>query len=272
MTTSLIIICFFTFLIHIAESLAYCMRLAGVRTRQIAIAMSFVTSTLLISRLSNMFQAPLMGAMVDQAILIGTKATLIQLEHYFRMVIFAAFIGATSGAFFAPTATYLFQKAVNRFLSGQSIPRIALSIFHPKNTLKIIKAVKLPRFRMLKNISLKNIPKGFLILNVLVTSIYTIGVLCALLAGAYLPHFRSTAINLSGIVNGLATIMLTVFVDPAGARITDQATHGIRSEDDVRSVVFFLQAGKILGTLVIAQLLLKPFTNYIIIVTKLIIN
>ena len=37
---TLLIICFFTFLIHISETVAYCMRLAGIRTKQIAIAMS----------------------------------------------------------------------------------------------------------------------------------------------------------------------------------------------------------------------------------------
>ena len=47
--------------------------------------------------------------------------------------------------------------------------------------------------------------KQFLILNAFVTAIYTIGVLCALLAGAYLPQYRATAIQLSGIVNGIAT-------------------------------------------------------------------
>ena len=70
-TTSVILVCIFTFIIHTTESLAYSMRLAGVRTKQVAIAMAFVTSTLLVSRLSNMFQAPLLGAMVDSSILMG---------------------------------------------------------------------------------------------------------------------------------------------------------------------------------------------------------
>jgi hypothetical protein len=121
---------------------------------------------------------------------------------------------------------------------------------------------------MLSNISLAAVPKQFLIINFVVTSIYCIGVLCALLAGANQPEFRSTAIQLSGIVNGMATILFTIFVDPPGARLTDQAVNGKRAISDVKSVVFFLQLGKIMGTLILSQLLLGPLTQYIIVITK----
>ena len=131
---------------------------------------------------------------------------------------------------------------------------------------------RFPPLLSFRKISLSNLPKGFLIINVVVTSIYTIGVLCSLLAGAYLPEFRATAIQLSGIVNGIATVLFTLFVDPSGARITDQAVHNKRDQEDVRSVVFFLQLGKMIGTLFIAQLLFKPLAKYIMEVTIIISN
>jgi hypothetical protein len=250
------------------ESLAYSMRLAGVRTKQIAIAMAFVTSTLLVSRLSNMFQAPLLGAMVDLSILNGDMDTLRHLEMQFRMVIFAAFCGATVGAFLTPTVVGLFQKAIIRFKHHGSVPRVMISVFYPKNAWAILKSFRFPRISALKTMSFRSLPKSFLIINICVTSVYCIGVLCSLLAGAYLPEFRSTAVQLSGIVNGMATIMFTVFVDPSGARVTDQAVNGERPVEDVRSVVFFLQMGKIMGTLILAQILFKPLTKYIMFVTK----
>ncbi|MGE4170653.1 MAG: lipid II flippase Amj family protein [Candidatus Margulisiibacteriota bacterium] len=268
MAKPLIIICFFTFTIHMTETLAYCMRLAGLRTRQIAISMSFVTSTLLISRLSNMFQAPLLGTMVDGAILSHADQALVHLEWSFRLVILFGFLGSLMGAFLTPTAVYLFERAIRRFLHHGSLPRLFASAFIPRNFIKIIKAFRLPKFASLKRVRLSNLPKTFLIMNVVVTSVYTIGVLCSLLAGAYIPQMRSTANQLSGIVNGMATILLTVFVDPSGARITDQAFHGVRSEEDVRSVVFFMQVTRLLGTLVIAQLFFDPFAKYIMWVTQ----
>ena len=59
-----------------------------------------------------------------------------------------------------------------------------------------------------------------------------------------------------------------MFVDPSGARITDQAIHGNRTESDVKSVVFYLQMGRLVGTLIFTQLLFLPLTKYIMIVTK----
>lgn len=266
----ILIVCFFTFIIHMTESLAYGMRLAGVRTRQVAIAMSFVTSTLLVSRMSNMFQAPFLGALVDLTVLDGSTASLELLELQFRVVIFSAFLGALIGAFLTPTTVYLFEKAINRFKNHGTVPSIIVSSFYPKNFKKIIQSFRMPDFSQIRKFSLAGIPKSFLIINALVTSIYCIGVLCSLLAGAYAPEFRSTAIQLSGIVNGMATIMFTMFVDPPGARITDQAVNGQRPMEDVRSVVFFLQIGKMTGTLILAQLLIHPLSKYILFVTHLV--
>lgn len=269
-SVSLFIICFFTFLIHLTESLAYSMRLAGVRTRQIAVSMAFVTSTLLVSRLSNMLQAPLLGAMVDSAILEGTNTAIYELQFQFRVIIFSAFLGAFFGMFLTPTFVQLFRTAILQFKERGSFPIVILHALRLRNLIKIMKSFKCPRVFMFKRISIKSIPKSFLIFNIAVTSIYVIGVLCSLLAGAYFPEFRSTAIQLSGIVNGMATVMFTLFVDPSGARITDQAVNGQCAEDDVRSVVFFMQCGKLLGTLIIAQILLLPLSYYILWVTKLI--
>lgn len=264
---SVYIICFFTFAIHFSETIVYGMRLAGIRTRQIAISMSFVTSSLIVSRLSNMFQAPLLGSLVDKSILVLNANAGVQLEHLFRLFIFSGFIGSLIGAIFTPSAVAIFGFAIRDFQYHGSLPKVFFKLIKPKNTLKVFRMIRLPKLSMLKTISLENIPKTFLVMNMMVTSIYAIGVLCALLASAYLPDMRATANQLSGIVNGLATIMLTLFVDPSGARITDQAFHKKRPENDVKSVIFYLQMGRLFGVLIISQLLLKPLTNYIIWVT-----
>ncbi|NQY74955.1 MAG: DUF2837 family protein [Candidatus Margulisbacteria bacterium] len=253
-------------MIHCTESTVYSMRLAGIRTRQIAISMSFVTSTLLVSRLSNMFQAPLLGAMVDSSIIEGTP--ILSLETSFRVVIFAAFLGTLTGALFTSSSVRIYGTAITRFLKNGSLPKTFGSFFSISELKNWPHYIKLPSFSSLKNIVLSPIPKSFLIFNIIVTSVYTVGVLCSLLAGAIVPELRSTAIQLSGIVNGIATILLTIYVDPAGARITDQTFHHKRPENHVKSVVFFLLAGRLLGTLILSQILFKPFSIYIVEVTK----
>jgi len=261
--TYLLVVAIFTCVIHLVETVAYAMRWAGVQTRQMAVAMSFVTSTLLVSRLSNMVQAPLLGAMVDTAIMDGSLDAVIELEWAFRFIIGSACLGTALGMCLTPTAARLFAVAIRHFAAHGSMPKVLLSALRPRNWPKILAMVVWPRLSMLRSVSLAGIPRRFLIMNMVVTPVYTIGVLCSLLAGAMLPPFRSTAIQLSGLVNGMATVLLVLFVDPAGARITDQVSHGHRPPEHLKSVVFFLQLGRLIGIFILSQLLLMPFTFYI---------
>lgn len=263
----LIVVCVFTGLIHFSEATASCLRLAGIRTKQVATSLSFVNASLLVSRMSNMLQAPFLGGMVDTAILVGAVGLL---TGNFRAVIFAAFIGNLVALFLAPTSVNVFTKAIKRFEVRPSVPMLLLSLLKPKNTWALITCFKWPRLSSLKNLSLKGIPKTFLVLNLFVGSIYAIGVLASLMAGALVPEYRVTAVQLSAIVNGIATILFTLMVDPGAAHITDQAASGKRPENDVRTVVFYLLAGRVVGTLIISQLLFLPSANYIKMVTLLV--
>jgi len=261
------IVCVLTGLIHFAETIASSMRLAGVRTRNIATSLSFVNATLLVSRMSNMLQAPLLGGMVDTAII---KNNPLMLQNEFRIIIFAAFIGNLIGAFFVPFFVSVFTDGILEFERVGSLPKIIISAFHPRNIAGMAKKFRVPGRKTLQGITLHGLPKTFLILNLLMVSIYAIGVLSSLYAGARVPEYRVTATQLSGIVNGIATILLTLLVDPTCALITDQAIKGKRKEDDVRTMVFYIIAGRVLGTLLISQLIFLPASDYIMNVTLLV--
>jgi hypothetical protein len=261
---ALIAICIFTGLIHFTETVASSMRLAGVRTRNIATSLSFVNATLLISRMSNMLQAPILGGMVDTAILRHDTGMLLS---EFRYIIFAAFIGNLIGAILVPFFVSVFTDAILEFERVGSLPKIIFAGCHPRNLAAMAKKFRLPTRKTLKGIEIKGMPKTFLILNILMVSIYAIGVLSSLYAGARVPEYRVTATQLSGIVNGIATILLTLLVDPTCALITDQAIKGKRDEKDVRTMVFYIIAGRVVGTLMISQLIFLPASNYIMNVT-----
>ncbi|MFC1478363.1 lipid II flippase family protein [Candidatus Margulisiibacteriota bacterium] len=265
---TVLIVCFFTFMIHLAETLALSMRLAGVRTKQVATSISFVNASFLVSRMSNMLQAPLLGAMVDSAVNPNSIFNATMLGANFRWIIFAAFWGNLLGAFLTPTFAYIFEKGIYIFEKEGSIPKLIGAALRPRNMKLIITSFRAPTFSSLQNISWNRIPHLFLYLNVLMVSIYAIGVLASLYAGAQLPDFRATAANLSGIVNGMATILLAIMVDPSGAHIVDQVVRGKRPEADARSMVFFLIMGRVFGTLIISQLLFLPSTKYIMAATE----
>ena len=256
----LIFVCILTGVIHFSESLASSLRLAGVRTKQVATSLAFINTAFLISRMSNMLQAPMLGGMVDSAILTHTPG---QLAVNFRYIIFAAFIGNVVGALLIPYFVYLFEKAILVFERVGSIPMLMLEAARPRNVWKSLKAFRLPSAGSLKGMNLKGISPVFLYLNFFMVSIYAIGVLSSLYAGAQVPEFRTTASQLSGIVNGMATVLLALMVDPTCAYITDQAVRGKRKESDVRTMVFYIIMGRIVGTLILSQILFWPASEYI---------
>jgi hypothetical protein len=247
------------------ESLALSMRLAGARTKQVATSISFVNISFLVARLSNMFQAPLLGAMVDQAVRTGAETALLT---KFRLVILAAFGGNLLGALLTPSMAYIFVKAVYVFEREGSVLKLLRETLRPHSLWKALINLRPPALSYFRGIKFSAIPHAFLYFNVVMVAIYAVGVLAALLAGAFLPDQRATAVQLSGIVNGAATVLLSIMVDPTGAHITDQAVHGKRTLNDVWSMVFFMQAGRLLATLVLAQLILWPAARYIMAVTE----
>lgn len=265
--TPLLIVCILTAVIHFTETISSSMRLAGVRARNIATSLSFVNATLLISRMSNMLQAPLLGGMVDTAIIRDNPANLL---NDFRLIIFAAFIGNLIGAFLVPYFVSVFTEGIVEFEKIGSLPMLIISAFYPRNFTSMVSKFRLPNRKTFAGLSLHGLPKTFLIWNVLMVSIYAIGVLSSLYAGARVPAFRVTATQLSGIVNGIATILLTLLVDPTCALITDQTIKGKRKEDDVRTMVFYIIAGRLIGTLMISQLIFLPASDYIMNVTLLV--
>jgi hypothetical protein len=63
MDAGLLLICGLTFVIHLIGTLAYSVRIAGTRTRRIALSLSLFNILVLVSRTSNSFQ----GAAARQA-------------------------------------------------------------------------------------------------------------------------------------------------------------------------------------------------------------
>ena len=263
----LLVICILTAIIHLTETAASSLRLAGVRTRQIATSLSFVNATLLITRTSNMIQAPFLGWMVDHSIIAGNPGALVSA---FRAVIFAAFIGNLIGAILTPFFVAVFTRAILRFEKVGSVPRLIFEALLPRYFRQIMGRFRLPSHGSLLNLSLKGMPQSFLWVNLVLVSIYAIGVLSSLYAGALVLEFRITASQLSAIVNGIATILLVTLVDPTCAYITDQAIRGKRKESDVRAMVFYIILGRVVGTLVLSQLLFLPSAEYIKSVTLLV--
>lgn len=63
-------------------------------------------------------------------------------------------------------------------------------------------------------------------------------------------------------INGVASILLTLLIDPKSAMITDQALRGKRPYGDVKALVVLLITSKLIGTL-LGQVLFLPAAQVI---------
>ena len=96
-----------------------------------------------------------------------------------------------------------------------------------------------------------------IVFNVAAVALWTIGVFASLYAGYLNPELRVTSSTLSSVVNGVATILMFVFIDPHMSVMTDDVVEGKTSESDFRRAIVWLVGSRFAGTL-LAQALLVP--------------
>jgi len=131
----------------------------------------------------------------------------------------------------------------------------------------VLRSERLPTPARLRAFDWRALPKRLLIFNTVVMCVYAIGVQASYLASVLDVNVARTSIGLSGVINGIGTIAFTLFVDPTSAIITDQAIHGRRSVEEVRSMVFYLSVTAIIGSL-LSQAILYPAAVVIEVVAR----
>lgn len=247
-----------TLIIHLIDALSYSVRLNSVKSGQFALSFSLFNLFVLVSRTANMFQAPLIGWIIGESLSTGIDPI-----NDIRKVIFASTIGTLFGILLIPTFLRIFEVAEKKLEITGSVPLLVVEALQISNVRRILKRATRPQKTMFERLRYREIPKRLLIINALVTGIYTVGVLAANYS-ALLVHeqYRIAAAGSSGMINGLATILLTLFIDPKSAVITDQALRGDRPYGDVKALVILLIASKLIGT-VLGQVIFLPAAKII---------
>jgi hypothetical protein len=113
----------------------------------------------------------------------------------------------------------------------------------------------------------KSVSVSMTALNVVAVALWTVGVFAALYAGVLDPSVGVTSSTLSSIINGGATVMMAVFIDPHMSGMIDDVIDGKVSETQFRRAVVWLVGSRLAGT-VVAQLLLVPSAMLIVAVAK----
>jgi hypothetical protein len=267
MPTQILFVLFLTFIIYVISTLAYSVRIVGVKTGRIAISFSVFNIFALISRMAGTIQAPLLAKTVEKNIKAGTAATLLP---SFRWILVSATCATIVGAILIPTFIRVFSKAVSSFSVHRSLPKLLLHGFSKAGIEQFRNSVTVPRKGALAVFKeVRKIPKKIMLLNVIVFSISTVGGLAALYAGCVNPDYRSTCTTLSSFITGIATVFMYIFVDPYISMLADDVIQGKCSLLQYKRSIAYIVAGLIIGT-TLAQLLLLPAARLISLMAELI--
>lgn len=267
MDIQILIICALTFVIHVIATLAYAVRIAGVRTRRIAVSFALFGIIALVSRTANSFQGPFIAKRVEEDLARHVEQGML---NDFRLFLLAATLATIVGAFLIPTFQRYFSRAVVHFQANRSIPRVVLHVFSRGGISYLRDGASVPsRANVTQLATGSGVSWKVIALNIFAMSLWTVGVFASLYAGYLKPDLRVTCANLSSVINGFATIVLTVVIDPHVSVMTDDVIEGHVSENAFRRAITTLVGARVIGTM-LAQAVLVPAALLIVRVAEFI--
>lgn len=246
-------------IMSIVDTLAYGVRTAGVLTKRLAIALSLFNILVIFSRLSNMIQAPILGNFPDKVFkgFYTPDQVLLALRYDLLFVVGGVLVGAA--------VTPSFIRVTSRGIDvlnqkGSFMPTLLHGI---RKIWRLPNYFRVPSIGMLHhNLDFRQIPIGFLLFNVFVTCFYSIGVMSTILAASWDHSLAVTMTTLSGIVNGIASLLLFTIVDPPAAVVVDQCISGQRPEGHAKIMNIYLVLTRLIGCL-LALAMLPPMAHYV---------
>ncbi|WP_374527443.1 lipid II flippase Amj family protein [Novosphingobium sp.] len=260
MDRQLLIICLLTAAINLIGTLAYAARIAGVRTRRIAMSFALFNILVLVSRTSNSFLGPFLAKRIETRISNGGGDALF---GDFQLVLGSATLAVAIGIALVPTGQRLFARAIGYFQEHRSTVQLVLHSASPEGLRSIRDAASPPHIRQIRELAKpRGVGWGVLAANCLAQALITVGVLASLYAGYLNPEFRVTASQLSAVINGLATILLFALIDPQLSVMTDDVVEGRVSEALFRRTIVWISFSRLAGTM-LAQLLFLPSAQFV---------
>ena len=178
MDVQLLTICLLTALINLIGTLAYAARIAGVRTRRIAMSFALFNVLVLVSRTSNGFLGPFLAKRIESRLADGGGDSLL---WDFRLVLVASTISVVLGILLVPTGQRLFARAIGYFQEHRSTTRMLLHSATPSGLRTIRDAIALPHAAQLKELAKpRGVGWSVLFANCLAQALLTVGVLASL--------------------------------------------------------------------------------------------
>jgi hypothetical protein len=238
-----------------------------VRTRRVAVSLALFSILVLVSRTSNSFLGPFLAKRVETNLDDISHAALL---GDFRWLLVSASLATIVGAFLIPTCQRVFCRAVLHFQVHRSVPKLILHGLFKGGFSHLKHVASVPVVQNITDVRARHGVSGRItMLNVAATALWTVGVFASLYAGVLDPSVRVTSSTLSSIINGGATILMAIFIDPHMSGMTDDVIEGKVTETQFRKAIVWLVASRLTGTM-LAQALLVPAAMLIVWVAQVI--
>lgn len=226
------------------DTTSYAARIAGVRTKQLAISNSLFAMLTFGSRMTTFLYLTPIGTLADQAVNKGFDPL-----FALQFVLLGGTVGTGLAVLLLPPTVKFYELGIERMEREGTAMRVFKSLFLTQEGLKELGQcwVK-PKWSMWKGISMEGVPKDMIVMNAVLYSFFTVGSIAALYAGSLAPDYRLTASSLSPAINAIAAFLLLFLVDPRGAIIMDQGIHRKISIGVVKSSMVYLALSRLIGT------------------------
>ena len=241
MDSQLWIICGLTFVIHVIATLAYAVRI-GVRATHRVVVLVVRDHR---ARVANgQFSGPFTRNALKWISRTGWGAGCWPIS----VVLLSATVATIVGSFL-PRSSVI--SVARRTLPGErSIPRLLLDAVARGSTICASAHIAVRTSQLTAN---TGVSWGVIALNVAAMAIWTVGVFASLYAGYLKPDLRVTCANLSSVINGFATVVLAVVIDPQVSVMTDDVIGG-----RISRAIATLAGARVLGTLARKQCSFRP--------------
>ena len=174
MDIQLLIICLLTAAINLIGTLAYSARIAGVRTRRIALSFALFNMLVLVSRTSNSFLGPFLAKRIETRIANGGGESLFT---DFQIVLGSASLAVLVGILLVPTGQRLFSRAIGYFQEHRSTTRLILKTATPTGLKAVRDALHPPSLDQLRALTKeRGVSWNVLLANCMAQALLTVGV------------------------------------------------------------------------------------------------
>lgn len=223
--------------IHFLEFLSFLSRVAGIITKAKITSYTLQQATFVGTRFLFVAMMPLIGIIVDMKI---------DKSHYLLMVHAALLVASLLYLIVIGLSHRIIIYFCGVIHSFQGNGSLVTSFFRPRlkdSLLQIDSDINI--FSILRNAENKKLFMGAAV----VFCCYSIGVFMSFYAALSFYEYRSSISQMSGVVNALATVLLTFYIEPKISLAIDG------NNDNAKEKIYALLLGRFFGVAVISQIL-----------------